>query len=96
MSAIDESIAHWERMRDGTGADGEEPTGPNCALCKKHLWCNGCPVALFTRSTSCSRSPYTAARDAWQNHGLDSPEFHAAAQDEVDFLKIVKSSQVTK
>lgn len=89
-SALEKSIEHWERMRIGTQCEGEEPDAISCALCRTFPDnCSGCPVNNVT-GRGCSKSPYYDARFAWEEFGPNSPEFRAAAQKELDFLKSLR------
>lgn len=90
MTALDESIAHWERLATGNREEGENPSASHCALCRNHNRCEGCPVNEATGNHGCSLTPYFDANFACLEHGLDSPEFRAAAQKELDFLKSLR------
>jgi hypothetical protein len=79
-----ESLAHWERIVTDTRLREETIFAEDCALCDRFfaLHCNGCPVE------SCrSGSPWDSVADAQELHGEDSPEFFAAAQAMLDFLR---------
>ncbi len=73
MKALDESIAHWERMRDNPLTCGEKPNAIHCSLCASFLYpvklssqeCDGCPVYKKTGEKYCDNTPYTEARDAF-------------------------------
>lgn len=45
-AALEKSIAHWERMANGTRNEGEIPGTLDCALCRLYYdsLCHGCPV----------------------------------------------------
>jgi hypothetical protein len=65
--ALEDSIAHWKRMRDDPFC-GEKPFDGDCPLCAlfyfespQHPHCEGCPVG----HTGCVLTPYTYARDIW-------------------------------
>ena len=88
------SIAHWKRLATGKRRAGEETGSDHCALCERWLiddcatGCAGkCPVYQATRHPFCWSSPYDAASRANLLHGLDSPEFRAAAEVELAFLR---------
>lgn len=79
-----DSIAHWERIATDTRLPKETIFAKDCALCRRFvdLRCVGCPVE------SCgSGSPWYSVADATDLHGKDSPEFFAAAQAMLDFLR---------
>ena len=100
LTALKESIAHWER-NVAAETISEASIGPDeCALC--HLFnntdipvdkdCIGCPVRDKTKRRYCERSPYLRANDsfrAWER-SPDCPRaqatWHQAAQRELDFL----------
>ena len=88
--AIEESIAHYERMRDHPGC-GEMPIAQHCPLCKKYLrpldtepHCLGCPVSRRTGEPSCKGSPWFWAMQAFFYHPDAWPQ---CAQAEIDFLR---------
>jgi len=91
--ALQASIAHWIRMRDGERIeiDGEleYPTGVHCALCQmfNHGGCIGCPVAERTGLSGCGSTPFLLASIAWIDFGPDSAKFRKAAAKEVAFLE---------
>jgi hypothetical protein len=92
---IDESIAHWERMRDGNESGGESPDAYNCPLCQTYLdrplsICEGCPVMLKTWQSLCDGSPWATASFAWSSRRSYPVQWRNAAQDEIDFLKSLK------
>ncbi len=96
---LQESIAHWERMRDFTKTDQfneEGPSSHHCALCQTYRanYCRGCSVSDFTRTTGCAKTPYQAAVKAYYiilvTRGPSRKTWKAwreAAQAEIDFLK---------
>lgn len=101
--ALEDSIAHWERMRDNPTRCGERP-GPNdCALCRMFILniptCNGCPVYSEPERDHCEHTPYTAAHKAWEalcsaigtpNADYALHRWQEAAQAEIDFLKSLR------
>lgn len=95
IEALKASIAKWERNAEAKTPRGYK-TGPeSCALCKLFFWkdCDGCPVAQNTGSLFCNGSPYEHAWEAyavWRIYPKDAERrdrAHAAARDEVAFLK---------
>ena len=79
-----DSIAHWERTATDTRLPDETIFASDCALCDRFiaLHCIGCPVE------SCEEgSPWDRVSRATERHGHDSPEFFAAAQAMLDFLR---------
>ncbi len=91
--ALRESIAHWERMRDGKRINQETPQGKYCSLCKLFYrrdelrQCEGCPVRRKTSHDTCLNTPWEAANVAFNLVGPDSGIFKDAAAKMVDFLK---------
>ena len=89
--ALHKAIVHWERMHDLGSASREAPTATACALCQKFLGisevCKKCPVMEKTGFIRCLNTPYRRAVRMYQLYGIGSPEFKAAAQDEINFLK---------
>lgn len=88
------SIAHWERLAEGKWLPGEAVNSDHCALCKRWLAsacttssADQCPVYQATAKTACSRTPFHSASFAEDRYGLDSPEFRAAAEAELAFLR---------
>jgi hypothetical protein len=89
--ALEGSIAKWEAIVAGTGADrGSE----NCPLCKVFYdngdeYCFGCPVSKKTGKSDCYGSPY----EAWAKalcKTADTDAQRALAQAELDFLKSLR------
>lgn len=93
-TALEESIARWERLAMGDADDAERTLGPEqCALCVEsmsrhggYLVCEDCPVKTCTGKGKCDDTPYYDAADADEDHGQDSAEFRRAALAERDFL----------
>ena len=85
VKALTESIAHWERLRDGTQTDGETCSSRHCACCQEwpDLFCDGCPIAIRTDDYGCAGSPYLEASNAFYKQ---RPDAQTAIQAEVDFL----------
>ena len=93
LTALQASIAHWERLRDGKTLPDEGIGGTHCALCQAFLQigsftpsCEGCPVKEGTGFRYCNETPYLEAARAYGLNGPTSLEFSAAASDMVDFL----------
>ena len=75
LKALDESIEHWVRMRDGTHRDGELPSGMACACCQlcmqrqdnddypEEEYCEYCPIYDVTGEEVCLGTPYKDAYD---------------------------------
>jgi len=88
--ALEESIKHWERMRDDPDC-GEEPLDGDCACCKLYYEsdCIECPIFAFTDALYCNNTPYVKAYRYWRYRGPESKLFKRWAQKEVDFLNKV-------
>lgn len=89
--ALEESIAHWERMRDDPNR-GEQPIAEECPLCELYIpWdCHDCPVAEATGLAYCSYTPYYEAAALFyklKKSEIQIEQWHQAAQAEIDFLK---------
>lgn len=103
LTALEGSIAKWQAIADGTGADRGMK---NCPLCLEFAFnrymgsmCQGCPVAERSGKKGCLGTPYEAWRD--EQHLLDgltqpvdprlwlavTPELVWLARAELDFLK---------
>lgn len=96
---IDWSISHWERMRDGTQAEGESPDSFSCPLCRAYLkksmsFCDGCPVKEASGESHCENSPWPMASMAWLARRRYPAVWKQAAQSEIDFLKSLKKDVV--
>lgn len=97
LQALKESIAHWERMRDGKQYPGEAPDAIHCALCKLYYGdpeepsCVGCPIFEKTGLVDCNGTPFRSARKWWYTRNkpkdFDESEFKKAAQAMIDYLK---------
>jgi hypothetical protein len=85
------SIAHWTRLATGKRRKNESIGAYDCALCVRFILrvdsCVECPVFLKTGQPGCAGTPYNKARIACYMHGLDSPQFRAAAARMLAFLK---------
>ena len=94
LKALKQSIAHWERLRDGKQQVNENCEGNSCALCKRFassiVPCTlgtkkeKCPVYKKTGLPHCLKTPYRVARVAFYYSGF---ELFEAADKEVKFLK---------
>jgi hypothetical protein len=91
LEALKGSIAKWEAIVAGTGADNGSA---NCPLCAEFLYgnCFGCPVRERTKRSMCLGSPYHAFGEVADFHGhagakAIGPVAEAAARRELDFLK---------
>lgn len=62
MTPLQQSIAKWENIVAGNGHD---EAFANCALCKVHSNCNGCPVKAETGMNGCCDTPYSAWNKYW-------------------------------
>lgn len=92
LSAIQASVAHWERMQANWPESAESPDVDECALCQLFYnsthWdhcCYSCPIFNVTGQRFCIGTPYHAAARAFD--GADAAAWQAAAQAEIDFLK---------
>lgn len=90
LTALKESIEHWERLASGETGFVEDVGSADCALCTIFLdehECAGCPVHEKTGAEKCAFSPYVEALNSRRKYGLDSPQFKSAARKELKFLK---------
>lgn len=107
LTALDESIAHWQRLASGNRLPDESIGMSHCALCKlvdpDTNDCGQCPIAIVNPSNEwCKDTPYddtdaatvsyTKASGSYED--LDSPAFLAAAQRELEFLQQVREQFV--
>lgn len=91
LEALRGSIAKWEAIVAGTGADH----GPdNCTLCQKFDHCDGRPVAEAVGDTGCCNTPFETewaeselTRNDDGGYWAVTAQQKAAAQAEVDFLR---------
>ncbi len=88
MPALLRSVEHWERLRDGEGEEGEEPSADDCACCQAFRDddenCGDCPITLRTGAEHCHETPYQDARREYDNHGSGGVD--GDIQKEIDFL----------
>lgn len=63
MTPLQQSIAKWQSIVDGTGSDDGIR---DCALCAIYVnnKCRGCPVFEKTKHIRCGLTPY----DTWYNY----------------------------
>lgn len=94
--ALEASIRHWERMRDGKrvmmkGFEGylvrEKPSSYNCHLCRLFIKedCKECPIG-----NGCRHTPYYGAHRAFCRQGPGTKKFKAAAAKMVKFLESLR------
>jgi len=102
--ALEESIAHWERMRASRSVTDffkERPSDGDCALCNLFIRhdCKGCPVMERTGEMGCEKSPYIKANKALFNWERDSvgkgrtvwrTVWRRAATREINFLRSLR------
>ena len=100
LTALKGSIAKWDAIADGTGAD---KGGSNCPLCKLFAHneeCDGCPVYEKTGYPDCNNSPYFEWWEAYYMQFGYGPfgapngkayattdDLKAKAREEADFLR---------
>lgn len=95
LTALKESIAHWERNVAAERSEDASAGVDDCALCGLFFLrrCAGCPIAENTGSTFCNGTPYQEAEKAFERWYASptSPEakaeFVRAATAMLDFLK---------
>ena len=96
--ALIKSIAHWERLRDGTQGPKEGPFSSDCALCTRAKEefreqeeeddrCEFCPLAEYVGALGCNKTPFNKAFDAWQDD--DEKAFKEAAAEVIVLLNRV-------
>ena len=99
--ALQQSIEHWERLRDGTHHEHEQPSDLDCALCNRFTCgvcqrfnnygelIEKCPVFEVTGIFACRNSPYGDAKLAFHNSydEFTSEERYNRMNAEVQFLK---------
>lgn len=95
LEALKASIAKWERNAVAARKIQAHVFGDSCPLCKLFPGsqignCKGCPVFERTLEHGCKGSPWfraAVARNDWVWGSGKRSTFHAAAREEVDFLK---------
>jgi hypothetical protein len=96
LEALKASIAKWERNAEAKTRFEYRTGDDDCPLCELFIYpgnCEGCPVFDRTGERFCRGTPYIKASNARMRWGADpkSPDAperaHAAARDEVAFLK---------
>ena len=105
LDALDESIAHWERLRDGREREVtehywdrsltrlESPKSDDCACCQQYNTsnCTGCPIAIYVGGGDCRGTPYYRAADAYRDARRYGRATDETAIDaQVVFLEVVK------
>ena len=72
--ALESSIKHWIRMRDGKQTRDEGPYGGDCALCLTFAGekCAGCPIEEKTGVFGCYNTPYSLASMWWRLYRTES------------------------
>ena len=83
LRAIEASIRHWIRMRDGKRREMKDPFGTrletpctsHCALCRIYdgVWeeCTDCPIKQRTGLRLCQGTPYMRAAEAVNDLGVN-------------------------
>ena len=101
LTALDESIMHWIRMRDGNriitaSGEPEEPCAKDCALCELYFEvCDDCPIYEKTGEPQCDATPFYEASDAFYRlnntfNPSESVKFKKAAEEMIIFLVELK------
>lgn len=88
VRALTESIAHWERLRDGTQGPNEYTDSGSCACCVQwpETECGGCPIRERTGEGFCLSTPYHDAANEHFDHGSNPGVPRPYAQAMIDFL----------
>lgn len=93
MTPLEKSIKHWEKNVAAEYPEEASVAWRDCALCLEYYYgdCVGCPIQAKTGESNCEGTPYNAADEAlgsWIEYGDEfKPDFRAAAQQMLDFLK---------
>lgn len=92
LEALKASIAKWERNAEAKTPAEYLTSYRDCPLCELFIRsdCDGCPVFERARARECLGTPYRNAASAWFDWSSGKKEAdraHAAARDEVAFLK---------
>lgn len=97
--ALEQSINHWKRMRDGKPRKNEWPIDMDCSLCKRfknsfyelEKECVGCPIFIKTGKKYCYKTPYDKAYKAFHDQGYNfGGTFTKKAQKMIDFLESLR------
>lgn len=98
LTALNKSIAHWERLSTGTMTVLEGTGVTDCALCSQFfdIRCAGCPVADRTGLSHCKDTPYIAADHARDAFGITSEKFQTEAKKELAFLRSLLPKKAKK
>ncbi len=100
--ALDMSIAHWKRHKEGKAESGEGIYSDDCALCVKYIndtegyrdaYCEKCPVKERTGYSLCRGTPWHLAAASFEQCSLSedqSEEFRKAAAEMHSFLISLK------
>lgn len=95
LEALKASIAKWERNAEAKRPGAYKTGDEDCPLCNLFIYgdCEGCPIFQNVGERYCRKTPYLVASRAWFDWN-DNPKIaefryraHAAARDEVAFLK---------
>lgn len=94
LEALKASIAKWERNAEAKTPAEFKIGEADCPLCELFIYpdrCEGCPVFEKTGERFCKGTPYINAHSAAYEWRIGSKaaadRAHAAARDEVAFLK---------
>lgn len=92
IEALKASIAKWERNAEAKTPTKYKISEYDCPLCSLFISkdCVGCPVSERSGKALCYGTPYRPAMHAWfdwSDGTTDAGLCHAAARDEVAFLK---------
>ncbi len=87
LQALEESIAHWQRLSTYQHKKGEKPVVTQCALCNLFVNCFPCPVRQRTGVDGCGMTPYGKANSLFNyTQHTQSDKFLKAARKELLFL----------
>ncbi len=90
LSALQESIRHWEQNTQAKTIDDIYIGADYCALCKLYLDtfnCDGCPVYETTAVHYCGKTPFEDVSRSRYELPFDLGKFIDAAHKELAFLK---------
>lgn len=97
--ALEESIAHWKRMREDPMLEEGPARWERNRLCQLFLvrsYCVGCPVRERTRKSVCIGTPWKKAEDAFAScerygfKGHAMARWQEAATKEIEFLESLR------